>query len=464
MNRTRIAFYICAFSLLVLVPGAIFQPLYTGAAVALAVFLGSFAMRERRFFLFHTAIIFVFAVGVPALRLAGEMGQLKLVVPAALVASGTALMMRVKFLPSGGLVAVLAASFVLNAVATAAVRDPYEWETTLLTIAVVYAGLAVAGGATKLGLWKSVIGLMIAMAAAQAALGLFELFFLDQPLWRGGRILPSGQSVALRNELIPSMTRSQGTLAHPLPYAFTLIIGCALVMRSESERNARKFLLWLLLAAGIVASGSRNAVALFIVVTLLGLIKPKSAGKLGFATFVAVVGSIVAMPLIMEQIEKLTGSGSVFHRLGAMESIGRLIYGRGALASMIGDGAAATPRLFSTGLLQTDGFEAVDNQYVLTLAQEGVIGLLILVLILAFAFRRGDAALKLVLFAIMLECMIFDLLSWPSMAIYAWVFIAYAMGQRRARRRANARDGQPSAHELQIQRVLERNARLRMNA
>lgn len=459
MNKTGVGVYVSAFLLLIgVVAGVIFQPLYTVAALAGGVFLWSFMWKVEKFFLFHTAIIFVFAVGIPALRLGSDFGQLKLVVPAVLVMSATALLARVRVLPPAGLVWALAAAFLLHTLATGAVRDPYEWETLALTVTVVYAGLVVAGSVTKLGLWKQLAGLVIGMAAAQAALGLLEMMFLAEPLWRGGRILPDGRSVALRNELIPSMTRAQGTLAHPLPYAFTLILGCALLMRSEGGRSAGKVLLWAMLAAGIIASGSRNAIALFVIVTLLGLIKPRAVGRFGFATFVAVVGGIVALPFILEQIERLTGSGSVFHRMGALDSIERLIFARGIWPSMFGDGSAATPRLFSTGLLQTDGFEAVDNQYVLTLAQEGIIGLVILILILAVAFKRADATLKLILFAIMAECMIFDLLSWPSMAIYAWVFIGVAIGRKPAPR--DIRGGRPTPHEEQLQRALERNARL----
>ena len=459
MNKIGVGVYVSALLLLVaMVIGGIFQPLYTVVAIGAGVFLASFLWKIRTFFLFHTAIIFVFAVGIPALRLSGELGQLRLVVPAVLAMSGTALLARVKFLAPAGLVWALVAAFLIQALATAAVMDPYQWETLALTITVVYAGLAVAGSTTKLCLWRSVAGLMIAMAAAQAALGLFELAFLDQPLWRGGRILPSGQSVALRNELIPSMTRVQGTLAHPLPYAFTLILGCALLMRSESGRRVGKFLLWALFAAAIIASGSRNAIALFVIVTLLGMIKPRQVGRFGFATFVAAIGSILALPFIMEQIDRLTGSGSVFHRMGALESIERLIFARGFWPSVIGDGSASTPRLFSTGLLQTDGFEAVDNQYVLTLAQEGLIGAAILIGIFLVAFKRADATLKLLLVAIFAECMIFDLLSWPSMAIYAWVFIGVAMGRKPARR--DERGDRIAQHEERLSLALERNARL----
>lgn len=448
--------------LVVAVASVILRPFYAIAALAAVVFLWSFSWRVERFFLFHTALIFAFAVGIPALRLGGEFGQLKLIVPAVLAISASVLLARVRVLPPQGLLWTLVMSFVLHTLATAAVGDPYEWETLALTVTVIYAGMAVAGCATRLGLWKSVAALMIGIAAAQAAFGLLELQFLNEPLWRGGRILPNGQSTALRNELIPSTVRAQGTLGHPLPYAFTLILGCALLMRSESNRNVGKFLLWALLAAGIIVSGSRNAIALYIIITLLGLIKPRAVGRFGFAIFVALVGGILAIPFIVQQIERLTGSGSVFHRMGALESIERLIFARDVWPAIFGDGAASTPRLFDTGLLQTDGLEAVDNQYVLTLAQEGVIGLVILVCILTVAFKRADAVLKIVLFAVLAECMIFDLLSWPSMAIYAWVFIGVAFGRKPIHRQALGRWRAPQKEQLQL--ALSRNTTLEPTA
>lgn len=458
MDKTGVGVYVSAFLVLVAaVIGVALHPLYVAIALMGGVYLWSFVWKLEKFFLFHAAAIFIFAVGIPALRLSGELGQLKLVVPAVIALSATAILSRVKFVPSPGLLWVVIASFILQALATAAVSDPYEWETLALTGAVVYAGLIVGGSATHLGLWKPLAGLILAIAAGQAVLGLIELQFLDAPLWRGGRILANGQSVALRNEIIPSMTRAQGTLGHPLPYAFTLILGCALLMRSAGSRKFGKFLLWVLLASGVIASGSRNAIVLFVIVTMLGLIKPRSAGRFGFAAFAAAIGGILALPMIMEQVERLTGSGSVFHRVGALESIDSLIFDRGIIPFLVGDGTASTPRLFASGFLQSDGLQAVDNQYVLTLAQEGTIGMIILLLILAFAFRRADATLKLLLFAVVAEGMIFDLLTWPSMAIYAWVFIAAAMGNKPAPR--DKRGGRPDPHQEQILRAIERSAR-----
>lgn len=459
MNKFDVGFYVGAvLAAVASVLCVIFQPILFLAVVGAAIFFGSFFLKDTLFHLFHVSVIFALAVGIPMLRLTSEQSQLKLIVPAVLAVSGTALWARVKYRPSAGLTWVLIVSFLVQAFATSREVDSYEWQSLALTITVVYASLAVAGSTTKLKLWRSVAGVMITIAAAQAALGLFELMYMVEPLWRGALILADGQSVALRNDIFPSLMRAQGTLGHPLPYAFTLIVGCIVLLRSERGHGFWRFLLWALLAAGVLASGSRNAIVLFVVATLLGMIRPQRVGGFTFATLLALIGSVLGLPFIMEQVDRLAGSGSVYHRVGAIHSIERLNFLRDFSPSMIGDGAASTPRLFSDGLLQSDGLEAVDNQYVYTLAQEGIFGLMVVIIIFLIAFKRADSTLRLLLFAVFVECMIFDLLFWPSMAVYAWVFIGVAIGRKPDPK--EPREVALSSQQKQLQLTLKRNARL----
>jgi len=401
-----------------------------GTAIGILAALGylcTFALHARAFVSVQFAMAAGALMAVPVLRLTAESNSLKLAVPAVVLITAAAVVIRVRPRMPVGLVSLLVVFLALDAWATALVPDPNEWSFWLLSVAVTFAGLVFASAAAKFDAWSALAAVLILLTSAEAVLAMFEVRFLHEPIWRGGRILSDGSSAWIRNELVASIPRAQGTFGHPLPLAFCLILGAILLVRLRAWNSVLRFLLFLVLAGGVFVSGSRNAIILFLGLSLLAFILPSFLARMNVVGPLVTVGVILAFPFLLDKFDELAGSGSVDHRLGALSAVPNLMSeSRSFTSVLIGDGSAASPRLYSQGLLQTDGFAAVDNQYVLTLAQNGFIGLLILIIVLMVAFLRGSATVRLLLIAVAASGMIFDIFAWPAAGFLVWFVVAAA--------------------------------------
>lgn len=397
--------------------------------LALGIFVWSFAWKVPAFFATHFALTVGALMAVPVLRLTAAENMLRIAVPVIIVATSLAVAVRIKGNPTRGLVPVLLVFFTLALISTTFVEDPNEWSFFALEVAVAFAAVIFAKAAAKIEAWPTVARVIIAATAAEAAIGIHEVFQLSAPIWRGGRILSDGSSTWIRNEVVPGMPRAQGTFGHPLPFAFSLIVGALLVLRTRVWSGLVRSSLFCLLAAGVFVSGSRNAIILFAVLTMLAFILPSLIPRLHVIGTMAFVGLAIAFPLLLDKFDELMGSGSVDHRLGALQAVSNLMNFREFSTVLLGDGSAAAPRLFAKGLLQNDGFAAVDNQYVLTLAQNGAIGLMLLVVLLWTALRRASATLRIMLLGVVITGVIFDLFAWPAVGFTVWFLIASAFAR-----------------------------------
>ncbi|WP_307807223.1 acyltransferase [Pseudarthrobacter sp. PvP004] len=419
-------------AIIVIVPLVILAPMYAAAATLVGLVILSFGLRPNRFVLLYFFVALAVVVCVPVLRIEGS-GVLRLAVPVVLVSAATLVLMRTRLTPAARLVWPVAAYFILSALATASMPDDNEWAAYAITVTVAYAAVIFGTALLKMRLLKQAATVVVVIALGQALLGLFEVQFLTEPLWRGAKIADNGVSVSLRNELIASIPRAQGTFGHPLPFAFMITLGAVLVAKAQIKVLPKSVLL-VVLAAGVVVSGSRNAVLLYVGLVLVTLILPSIIVRLQLVLILVVTAGVLAAPFLIDQLLTLTNSGSVVHRLGAIDSIGRLLNLRDMQQVFLGDGASSTPRLFSEGLLQRDGFEAVDNQYVLLLAQSGILGLAVILGLFIAAFRRSSGVLRLMLLGVFAEAMIFDLLTWPSTAFILWTLIAVALSAEKEKK------------------------------
>ncbi len=404
-------------------------PLLAAIVVAVCLFLWTFLWKIEAFFGAQFALALAALVCVPILRLTAAENNLRVAVAALLVATALAVAIRVKVAPPGALVALTALFFILGFVATSLVSDENEWLFFGLELLVAGTAIIFATAAAKLNAWPTVAKLLVLATAMEAALAIFEVLRLSAPIWRGGRILPDGTSTWMRNELVASIPRAQGTFGHPLPLAFMLVLGTLTLIRTQSFRPFVRFVLFVLLGAGVFVSGSRNAIILFVALSAVTLALPALVKRVPILFMVGVGGLAIAAPFLLDQFEQIVTTGSVFHRIGALESVTRLIDYRSTFSILFGDGSAATPRLYSEGLLQSDGLAAVDNQYVLTFAQNGLIGLAILIAMIAVAFRRASTTHRVLLLAIAITGMIFDLFTWPVVGFMVWFMIAAAFAQ-----------------------------------
>lgn len=257
---------------------------------------------------------------------------------------------------------------------------------------------------------KIIVKWFIALALMQSVYAVAEVAGLVPKLWHNSADYP--------HQIVSSLIRAEGTFAQPLVLALFLLVALAFTLAGMSDAaGARKALIVVALFAGVFATGSRSALVLGILFTLFSLggraferitvgLLALLLGATGLAAFGFFSSSVVA--------NFLTGS-SVSHRTGALDAIPRLLT-QGPLNVLLGNGAGSSRGLFDAGLLQAGGFYAVDNQFVLSLVEVGVIGLLLLVSVILRGLAVGQG-LRLPLTAVVTFFFTFDVLAWPSGAV-----------------------------------------------
>jgi O-antigen ligase len=184
---------------------------------------------------------------------------------------------------------------------------------------------------------------------------------------------------------------------------------------------------------GVLLSGSRSAAIVLVVAVAYGLLRPGTsrAGTLG-QVVVLVAGAVAVLTVDVSdlpQLSSLAGTGSLDHRLGALQSIDDLS-GRPTVEALFGSGSGALSSLFTEGLLQTDGFTAVDNQLVTTFALAGVVGVTCLVGAVLVGLLLGDRTTRPAAVAAVLMFFSFDVLQWESSAVLAVVLLSLGVVQR----------------------------------
>lgn len=278
---------------------------------------------------------------------------------------------------------------------------------------------------------------VVIAAAAESLYAMVEVARGLAPLWRGG-------SVGLESQIIPGLTRSQGSLGHPLPLALTCVIGIGLLLaRRHDAPRAATIGGVALLAGGIIASGSRSALA--IVAILL-------AFSIGRRIWSVVTIAVLAVALGAASLASagffqsatylnFVRGDSLSHRSGALNAVPKLLGSQDLGSILLGNGYFSAPFLFARGLLQQGSFYAVDNQLVTSLVEVGVIGLLLLVTLSIVVWMKAGRY-KLLVVGLLAFFFIFDILSWPSAASLFCVVLALV-----------ARDDQPSGELSEAHRL-----------
>jgi hypothetical protein len=373
---------------------------------------------------FCAAASLLLALCVPVTRLAVDSAALRLIVPAALLFLTALIVMvgrGIRLGWVGGLGVVYLAAGLLIALTNPASNAMLLYS---LTAVVLVCGLVQGNVLARTGTLPWLTGFFVGFAVLVAGYAIAEALLAWQPLWRGGRIMPDGMSVALSNPLAPGMFRAQAVFAHPLPLALILVVALYLRLKTPSRSKFWSFLSVLTLLGGIAASGSRNALVIAAMVLVLVWAQRLRAMRVP-VILAAVVGGVVAILLFLDS--DITGTGSFTHRIGALEAVGRLLTMRTGTTVLFGSGEASLPTLYSNGLLQSDGLAAVDNQLVYQLATTGVVGAVLIAAIGIIAFRRASTTLRGVLLILLLSGLIFDLLAWPATAYLAWLVVGAAV-------------------------------------
>lgn len=358
-------------------------------------------------------------VAIPVNRLQDGYGSLRSLVPLLLAALAAVAAIRCRPL-AANLVAVVMGVLGFAVLATVQHSDQGAWRNLVLFAVTALAGVLLGGSVAAARAGRPVgIGLVV-LAAAEAGYAAYEALGGAEPLWVGAAIRPDGTSAPLPNLLIDGLTRAQGTFGHPLPLACFLLVALVIALRLRPFPRLARLALVLLLVAGLVATGSRNALILAGLIVFLKAGRGAASGRMAALVAGSAVALMVALPSLSSTYGSFAETGSFTHRIGTLDSMGRLLTERDAIASLFGDGSASAFRLFRQGFFAADGLFAVDNQIVLLLAEYGLVGVVAVVWLLAAAVSRSRGTARVVLLVLLAQFFIFDALAWPGVAVLLW--------------------------------------------
>jgi hypothetical protein len=276
-----------------------------------------------------------------------------------------------------------------------------------------------------------VVAVVMALALAQLAFAAASAFLGLPAPWG---LLGEAGSVFGSNELLPAVGgRTTGTMAHHIPFGTLMAAAAALAATARRLRPVPRLVLTAACASGVLLSGSRSAALVLLAGLLAGLLWP-GATRTGAAGRVVVLLAAGVAVLVSDvpahpALTSLEGTGSLTHRLGALEAVGRLL-GRPLPETLFGSGEGSLLTLYADGLLQRDGFFAVDNQLVTTFALSGLVGVLCLVAAVGVGLLRGDRSTRAGALVVVLMFASFDTLEWTSTAVLLAVLVA--LGAARA--------------------------------
>jgi hypothetical protein len=285
---------------------------------------------------------------------------------------------------------------------------------------------------------RVIVGTLIAVASLQAAYAVAEIIVKPPVLWAS----PVPESFAwtesrLANEIIPNVLRGQGSYGHPLLLSFTLVIATAFAQEYPFKRRGARFWLTALMFVGAIAAGSRSAVLIMVAVVLFSIGSRRFRVLRGVAlAAVALLFAVVSGFFASDVVERFTASGSLTHRQGILSNVPMLL-AQESDRLLIGNGWIRVGDVYDLGILPpTDGFQAIDNQYVATLITSGLIGLALLVAVMVVSIVRARGALRIALMSTVAVFFVFDVLEFPA----TWSLLALMIGFAAAKDRGELTD------------------------
>jgi hypothetical protein len=273
--------------------------------------------------------------------------------------------------------------------------------------------------------------MFVILAAAQAAYAVVEVAAKPPVLWASP--VPENfiwSESRLPSELIAGMVRGQGSFGHPLLLAFVLVVAAGLVLRQKV--TLLRFLTVGVLFAGVLATGSRSASLIMAAMILFAFGARKLAVVRG--VLLAGAGFLLASGtgMLGAVVERFSESGSLTHRQGAIDALPRLISEQTPSALAFGNGWFSREALYDRGLLQLDGFVAIDNQFVSLLVTAGWVGLALFILLMLGAIRHAGSEYRIALLAAFTMFAVFDVNEFPATWALLSLFIGFAAANRPA--------------------------------
>lgn len=328
--------------------------------------------------------------------------------------------------PNTAVVAVILV-FIASWVLVTVVANP-AGVSSVARIAVLAAVTTMVAGQMNLSERRASLAWLVAVAVLQVLAGAWQWFSGRPPIWGFG-LREDGTAATYLNPLLDGAVRVQGTTGHPIPYSTLIALATMTVIATwATRRRLRSWTLLAVFAAALLVSGTRSVlIALAIAFAYLFLIaRGTDSAKKVRNYLLAITISVVAIAAdfgLRTAAQDLVASGSFTNRAGALESVPGLL-SRPPGVAIFGSGFGSEANLFAQGLLQQNGFNVVDNQVVTVLATQGVVGVVLLLVIFALAFRASDATGRALIIVLAVMLFSFDYLRWPLMTVVTMVILA----------------------------------------
>jgi len=266
-------------------------------------------------------------------------------------------------------------------------------------------------------------GGVVVLAVIETCLAAWEHLVVGGP--RVWDYVAAGQA-PLANPFLDGQIRVAGSLSHPIPLGALCAVAALVALTSGRRTRTQNTLLLLLCSSGLLLSGSRSAVLALLAGAVVVLLQSAPDRRLRRLLVVAPLVALAA-PLagadLAEAASSLLASGSWTNRAEGIASVPGLL-GRAPSAVLLGEGFGSEDDLRLRGLLNQNGFASVDNQFVTTLATQGLLGTALLALSLVGSWVRGDRGHRAVVVAFLVLCCSFDLLRWPAVLVLFLVLFA----------------------------------------
>ncbi len=285
------------------------------------------------------------------------------------------------------------------------------------------------GGQLERTRLRTISLVLLALALAESALAVVEPFAFPGHLWVSAPIDVDGVTKSLKNPFFSGYQRSQATFGHPLALGILLVIAFALLIRvlNDMKLSLRLFS-GAALVVGLVFTGDRSCMIAALLILIAGT--RLTASRVFISLGIGLAGILFVLLANLaggKTISSFASSGSYVHRTSAYGLLWKLMSTQPLAAAFGGNGFGSTQRLFDKGLLQTDGFNVVDNQFVLTQAQGGILALAALVVLVVLAIRYARPQLRPVLLFAVAVSVIFDWMSWPSASALIFTLMGAAL-------------------------------------
>lgn len=304
--------------------------------------------------------------------------------------------------------------FLALTLAVSAVANPAGAASAAYVLAVPSLAFLVARRSSfhdRLVFWRT----FVLFSVLQAVYATGEVAGALPPLWGYRNVGLNGDPILRYNPFLPGeLLRAQGTTGHPI--ILSLIAGVCLILGlSRGDLLGRP---WAGLAvaggiAGMILSGTRSAAFALIVVLMWRLIISRVA-KRRSRNFLLFLGLMLAAWYVYgDLVSDAVNSDSFGHRLAGLSTAPTLL-SQPLVELVLGGGLGREQYLFSRGLLQTDGFNVVDNQFIYTQITSGLLGLLLLATAILLALRRSHPASRMMLGFLVVMFLSFDVTTWHA--------------------------------------------------